>query len=48
MKTLLYSTLVVLVFSSTLHAQPYIAPTPIESNLTVEVKLAGTMPMECL
>ena len=41
MKILLASTLVVLAFSSTLHA---IAPIPIGSNLTVEVKHAGTMP----
>jgi hypothetical protein len=32
--------------SSTLHADPFIAPTPATSNLTVEVKLAGAMPMD--
>ena len=43
MRLLLASTLFVLFYSSTLHAQ-LIAPTPSPSNLTVEVEYVGTMP----
>ena len=45
MKSLLSSTLFLLLYSSTLFAQ-LIAPTPAPSDLTVEVKFAGIMPKD--